>query len=111
MSENNNSCGGCGSGGCSSSDGDSHQDCSCPSKNTKTFTIEFEDQSKVECKQLAILEVNEQEYIVLEHPEQKVQLLYRYTCSDEEVLLEEIEGREFNLIAAAYKSIHKEEAS
>lgn len=101
MSENKSSCGGC-------SSGNSEQGCSCPSKNTKTFMIEFEDQSKVECKQLAILEVNEQEYIILEHPDKKVQLLYRYTCIDEAVSLEEIEGREFNLIAAAYESIHKD---
>lgn len=104
MSENKSSCGGCSSGGCSSN---SSEGCSCPSKNTKSFTIEFEDQSKVECKQLAILEVNEQDYIVLEHPEKKVHLLYRYNCDENQVQLEEIEGREFNLIAAAYESIHQ----
>jgi len=93
--ENNKTCG----GSCQSSA------CSCPEKNSLGIAITFDDGKTYDCRLLARFDINQQDYVVLEHPKTKQQLLYRYTDLENQVTLDVIVGREFDIVAKTYQAI------
>jgi len=99
-----NSCNGCKS---HISEDNKETSCNCPVKNGSCLSIKFEDNKQYDCRLLATIEVNEQEYVVLEHPYLKSQLLYRYDEKDGKINLGVISGSEFDLVAKVYKSMRK----
>lgn len=94
MSCSSGSCGGCqskGNGGGCHSEGDA---------------IEIDFGTEVlNCKVLNVLTINEQEYIILQHPLEPMQLLYRYSEKAGNITLDVIEGDELDFVAKAYDSI------
>lgn len=94
MSCSSGSCGGCHSGG---TGGGCHS-------GGDAIDIDFGNEV-LSCKVLNILTINDQEYIILQHPLEKMQLLYRYNETAGNITLDVIEGSELDFVAKAYNSI------
>lgn len=94
MSCSDKNCGGCHSKGNSGG---------CHSKGD-AIDIDFGFET-LTCSVLNVLTINDQEYIILQHPLEKMQLLYRYNEINGNITLDVIDGEEFDLVARAYESI------
>lgn len=98
--------------GCGHSHGHdhSHEDCECGGSHAATVVISLDGESDLTCNVIGTFDVEEREYIALQPTGEEEVLIFRYTESDGEVSLDNIESdEEYEAVAEVFYGLLEDE--